>query len=155
MQLSHPLVAQHGTHQELYQSTIIWDQITRGLIHSSEANFLPVVMEPQGWLTKYRGASKSLARPGRKQVNVSVSMACISFGALPCRKRNLMSGRVRILLKSRASLTCFRACFVPGRAKDLSALRYKIACSWILSNISFRFFYYVRIRMSDVRPELV
>ena len=28
-----------------------------------------------------------------------------------------------MLLKSRASLTCFRACFFPGRAKDLSALR--------------------------------
>jgi len=26
-----------------------------------------------------------------------------------------------MLLKSRASLTCFRACFLPGRAKDLSA----------------------------------
>ena len=32
----------------------------------------------------YRGADKSLARPGRKQVNVSVRMAWISFGALPC-----------------------------------------------------------------------
>ena len=30
-----------------------------------------------------------------------------------------------MLLKSRASLTCFRACFVPGRAKDLSAPRYQ------------------------------
>jgi len=33
----------------------------------------------------YRGADKSLARPGRKQANVSVRMAWISFGALPCR----------------------------------------------------------------------
>jgi len=32
-----------------------------------------------------------------------------------------MSVRVSMLLKSRASLTCFRACFLPGRAKDLSA----------------------------------
>jgi len=30
------------------------------------------------------GADKSLARPGRKQANVSVRMARISFGALPC-----------------------------------------------------------------------
>ena len=30
-----------------------------------------------------------------------------------------------MLLKTRASLTCFRACFHPGRAKDLSAPRYK------------------------------
>ena len=35
----------------------------------------------------YRGADKSLARPGRKQANVSVRMAWISFGALPCRKK--------------------------------------------------------------------
>ena len=48
-------------------------------------------------------------------------MAWISFGALPCRKKNLMTARVSMLLKSRASLTCFRACFHPGRAKDLSA----------------------------------
>jgi len=35
----------------------------------------------------YKGADKSLARPGRKQLNVSVRMAWISFGALPCRKK--------------------------------------------------------------------
>jgi len=32
-----------------------------------------------------------------------------------------MTARVSILLKSRASLTCFRDCFLPGQAKDLSA----------------------------------
>ena len=32
----------------------------------------------------YRGADKSLARQRRKQANVSVRMAWISFGALPC-----------------------------------------------------------------------
>jgi len=72
---------------------------------------------------KYRGADKSLARPGRKQGNISVSMAWISFGALLCRKKNLMTARVSILLKLRASLTCFRASFLPGWAKDLSAPR--------------------------------
>jgi len=35
-----------------------------------------------------RSADKSLAWPGRKQANVSVRMALISFGALPCRKKN-------------------------------------------------------------------
>ena len=35
----------------------------------------------------YRGADKSLARPGRKQTNVSVRMAWIFFCALPCRKK--------------------------------------------------------------------
>ena len=37
-----------------------------------------------------------------------------------------MTARVSMLLKSHASLTCFRACFLPGRAKDLSALRYLV-----------------------------
>jgi hypothetical protein len=72
----------------------------------------------------YRGAHKSLARPGKKQANVSDRMARISFRALPCRKNNLMAARVSMSLKSRASLACFRACFLPGRAKDLSAPRY-------------------------------
>jgi len=35
-----------------------------------------------------------------------------------------MTARVSMLLKSRASVTCFRACFFPGRAKNLSAPRY-------------------------------
>ena len=35
-----------------------------------------------------QGADKSLARPGRKQANVSVRMVWISFGALPCRGKN-------------------------------------------------------------------
>jgi len=33
-----------------------------------------------------RGADKFLARPGRKEANVSVRMERISFGALPCQK---------------------------------------------------------------------
>ena len=36
-------------------------------------------------------------------------------------KKTLMTPRVSMLLKSRASPTCFRACFLPGRPKDLSA----------------------------------
>ena len=35
-----------------------------------------------------------------------------------------MTARVSMLLKSRASLTCFRASFLPGRAKELSAPLY-------------------------------
>jgi len=70
---------------------------------------------------QYRGTDNSLSRPGRKDVNVSVRMAWISFGALPCRKKNLMTARVSMLLNSRASLTWFRACFLLARAKDLSA----------------------------------
>jgi len=41
----------------------------------------------RGYLTLYRGADKSLARPGRKQANVSVRIARIYFGVLPCRKK--------------------------------------------------------------------
>jgi len=39
------------------------------------------------WL--HSGADKSLAWPGKKQVNVSVRMGWISFGALPCKKKKL------------------------------------------------------------------
>ena len=52
------------------------------------------------------------------------------FPSAPClagggEKKNLMmTARVSMLLKSRVSLTCFRACFLPGRAKDLSAPQY-------------------------------
>ena len=49
------------------------------------------------------------------------------FSSAPClagEKKNLMTARVAMMLKSRASLASFRACFLPGRAKDLSAPRY-------------------------------
>jgi len=49
------------------------------------------------------------------------------FPSAPCLaggKKNL-AARVSMLLKSRASLTCFRATFLPGRAKGLSAPRYE------------------------------
>jgi len=51
------------------------------------------------------------------------------FPSAPClarKKKNLMTARVSTWLKLRASLTCFRVCFFPGRAKDLSALRYAV-----------------------------
>ena len=41
-----------------------------------------------------------------------------------------MIARVSMLLISRASLTCFRACFLAGTAKDLSAPRY-CSVTWI------------------------
>jgi len=47
------------------------------------------------------------------------------FSSAPCLARGgggvLMTARVSMLLKSRVSLTYFRACFLPGRAQDLSA----------------------------------
>ena len=51
------------------------------------------------------------------------------FPSAPCLagKKILMTAHVSMLLKSRASLTCFQACFHPGRAKDLSAPQYVAA----------------------------
>ena len=47
------------------------------------------------------------------------------FLSAPCLagKKYMMTARVLMLLKSRVSLTCFWACLLPGRAKDLSAPR--------------------------------
>jgi len=45
------------------------------------------------------GADKSLTGTGKKQANVSVRMAWISFGALPCRKINLMTARVSMFFE--------------------------------------------------------
>jgi len=49
------------------------------------------------------------------------------FPWAPCLagKENLITARVWMLLKSRASLFFFRACLLRGRAKDLSAPQYK------------------------------
>ena len=48
------------------------------------------------------------------------------FPSAPCLagKKKLMTARVSMLLKWRASLISFRACFLPGQAKDLSAPLY-------------------------------
>ena len=72
----------------------------------------------------YRGADKSLARPGRKQANFFVGMAWICFGALPCRGGgDLMTARVSILFKSvflnRRAAARYRALasIIPGRER--------------------------------------
>ena len=44
----------------------------------------------------YRGADKSLVRPAKKQANVSVRMAWISFGALPCTKKKKLDDSSRL-----------------------------------------------------------
>jgi len=61
------------------------------------------------------------------------------FPSAPClaRKKNLMTARVSVLLKSRASLTCLRACFLPGRANDLSAPRYMYCCMFCILVFNF------------------
>ena len=63
------------------------------------------------------------------------------FPSAPClagKKKNLITARVSMLLKSRASLTYFRACFLPGRAKDLSAPRYNAGPEWGVWGTEFR-----------------
>jgi len=52
---------------------------------------------------------------------------CREFLSAPCfAGKNLMTARVWMLMKTRASLKSFRACFLPGRATDLSAPRYLV-----------------------------
>jgi len=43
------------------------------------------------------GADKSLTRPGRKEANLSLRMAWISFGVLPCKKKLYDSSRLDIV----------------------------------------------------------
>jgi len=45
-------------------------------------------------------------------------------------EKKLMTARVSMLLKSRASVTCFRCYFIPGRAENLSAPRYLSQMGW-------------------------
>ena len=56
-------------------------------------------------------------------------MASISFGALPWRKKkNLMTACVSMLLKWRASLTCFRTSFLPGHPATWVCRESNYAC---------------------------
>ena len=74
------------------------------------------------------------------------------FPSAPCLaggKKNLMTARVSMFLKSRASLTCFRACFLPGRAKDLSATR-KITTNCSCGD-SISLFGYIFIGLQDYK----
>ena len=96
------------------------------------------------YVCMYTGADKSLARPGRKQANVSVRMVWISFGALPCKNRNLMTARVSILLESRSFRTFFRACFLPGRVKDLSAPGIYV-CMYVYDMYAWLYMYVIKI----------
>ena len=59
----------------------------------------------------YRSADKSLAQPGRKQTNVSVRVAWISFGVWPCRKKKKTCWQ----LASRCCWNCAR----PWHASEL------------------------------------
>ena len=96
----------------------------------------------------YRGAYKSLARTARKQAYVSVRMAWISLWPCLAGGGNLMTARVSMLLKSRASLTCFlvglKTYQHPGKlqragwdeTKDTCQIKYgfrnSVICNWSL-----------------------
>jgi len=59
------------------------------------------------------------------------------FLSAPClpEKKDLMTARVSMLMKSRPPLTCFRPCFLPGQAKDLSASQYKKKVNFMGSHL--------------------
>ena len=67
--------------------------------------------------------SPSPDQEGNKLMFLSEWREFPSALAFEKKKKNLVAARVSMLLKLRASLTCFQACFLPGRAKDLSAPR--------------------------------
>ena len=72
----------------------------------------------------YRGVDKSLARPGRKQPRKHVTDACnfIKIETRAVIKFLFLQGKAPKEIHT--ILTETLACFLPGRAKDLSASLY-------------------------------
>ena len=73
------------------------------------------------------------------------------FRSAPClagKKRDLMTTRVSMLMKTRASPTCFRACFPHGRAKDLLATQY--AVHYLL----LKMYSFIRLRTSELKNKI-
>jgi len=62
-----------------------------------KAGMLATVKFRSFCLLIYTGADKSLARSEKKQANVSVKMASISFGALPCREKKFHTSRLDVV----------------------------------------------------------
>jgi len=78
----------------------------------------------------YRGADKSLARPGRKQSRKHVRNTW-DFNNIEKRAATrFFSLQGKAPKKIHAILTETLACFLPGRAKDLSALLYFDEGNW-------------------------
>jgi len=87
----------------------------------------------------HRGADKSLARPGRKQARKHVRDAR-DFNNIETRadiKFLFLQGKAP--KEIHAILTETVACFLPGRAKDLSARRGKLALSLQRVELALRF----------------
>jgi len=71
----------------------------------------------------YRGADKSLARPGRKQAQKHVRDAC-DFNNIATRTVMFLVLQGKVPKEIHAILTETLACFLPGQAKELSASLY-------------------------------
>jgi len=71
---------------------------------------------------KYRDADKSLARPGRKQANICQN--CLNLlRCLALQEKKLDDNSCLDFVEILRVPDVLRACFLPGRAKDLSAPR--------------------------------
>jgi len=107
-------------------------------------------------LHQYRGADKSLAGPGRGN-KLMFLFKLRKFPSAPCLagKTDLMTARVSMLLKSRASLTCSRACFLPGRAISTPVLHtFYCQREWrIIFNSATCFGLYEHFLKMAVRPK--
>ena len=98
------------------------DRVGKKVAETSKTDVLP---DTCCAVSTYRGADKSLARSGRKKLMfLSEWREFPSAPYLAGGKKNLMTARVSMLLKSRASLIRFPACFLPGRARAFSAPQY-------------------------------
>jgi len=86
-------------------------------ISSQEIN---IIRAAETSLNKYRGADKSLARPGRKQARKHVRDAR-DFNNIETRDVIKFFFSSKAPKEIHAILTETLACFPPGRAKDLSA----------------------------------
>jgi hypothetical protein len=80
-------------------------------------------------LIVYRGAGKSLARPGRKQATFPAFYASLRFITTFTRVHHLSLPLPNQSIHLRITLLTGAACFFPGRAKDLSAPRVEAAPS--------------------------
>jgi len=73
----------------------------------------------------YRGADKSLVRPGRKQLgSMSGTLAISTASRRELSSRFFFFFQGKALKEIHAILTETLACFLPARAKDLSAPLY-------------------------------
>jgi len=91
------------------------------------------ISEKFGGVTKrkvYRGADKSLARPGRKQTRKYVRDAQ-DFNNIETRAAINFSLQGKAPKELHAILTETLACVLPGRAKDLSAPFYSESTNFI------------------------